>query len=661
VPVDVSKGFDPGYFEKSVDADGRVAYYTDAVAAGLEPAGRWTGRGLAALGLEEGSIVDTGIMRNLFTERIHPQTGEQLGRKPHTFAKLDEEIAAVVETLLLDEPEEMRTPERKRELTFMVRAEIGREHVNFYDVGFSVPKSLSLAQVGWSGAAAEARAAGDLARAAECEARAEEIERAVMECAERIVGMAERHVYLRTGHHSASTGEVQDAAGLTAAIFMHHTSRTAAGEAVGDPQLHAHIAIWAYAQLADGADSIYRCIDARGLYEMKSYYAAVAELQLEQKLQRLGYAIVRRPDGDFEVGGLHDPKVLEPFSTRTAEIVKERGPHVQAFIERNGHAPSRAALRAISKNATHKTRRPKDHAPTRARQLAEWDRKYRAATLQALTEIPETMQQYARSAPAPEPFDAAQRAQCIAVALATMQRQRATWNWAHLALEIRKTLPPLDDSISDDDVDELVLSMVREALSGGDVVLLKPPAAVDMPGKRRASGESIYSKPSEFSRYATLEHLLAEGRLLDDAARTAPAVLSPFTAARAVGSTLEQIQAERTRLGSDAGAAQDPQALSAAGLTNDQALALFGLLTSRRAMNVLVGAAGTGKSHVVSRLAAIARAETGRRVVGVTAAENAARVLAGEGLDEAHTCRCTRGTGWWWTRPGPWTPRLWPS
>ncbi len=51
---------------------------------------------------------------------------------------------------------------------------------------------------------------------------------------------------------------------------------------------------------------------------------------------------------------------------------------------------------------------------------------------------------------------------------------------------------------------------------------------------------------------------------------------------------------------------------------------------------MLVGAAGTGKSHVVSRLAAVVGAETGARVVGVTAAENAARVLGGEGLHDAH-------------------------
>ena len=122
-------------------------------------------------------------------------------------------------------------------------------------------------------------------------------------------------------------------------------------------------------------------------------------------------------------------------------------------------------------------------------------------------------------------LDAVQRLHCIAVALATLQQRRATWSWAHLALEIRKTLPPLDDSVGEDGIDALVLSMVREALTGDSVVLLKPPPAAEMPGQR-ADGESVYTKPSEFARYATVEHLLMEGRLVDDAARPAPPVLS---------------------------------------------------------------------------------------------------------------------------------------
>ena len=135
--------------------------------------------GLAALGLTAGSVVDPDTLRNLFTKRLHPVTGEVLGRTPHEFAKLEEEIAAQVEAAMAEEPEEMQTPERRRELTFMIRAEAGREHVNFYDVGFSVPKSPSLLQVGWIAAAEEAQAAGDLDRAAECEAKAEEIEQVV--------------------------------------------------------------------------------------------------------------------------------------------------------------------------------------------------------------------------------------------------------------------------------------------------------------------------------------------------------------------------------------------------------------------------------------------------------------------------------------------------
>ena len=90
---------------------------------------------------------------------------------------------------------------------------------------------MSLLQVGWTAAADKARAAG-MARPAECDAKAEEIERrSGVGALDRADGRTAR--LLRTGHHSATTGETQDTAGLTAAIFMHHTSRTAAGEAAG--------------------------------------------------------------------------------------------------------------------------------------------------------------------------------------------------------------------------------------------------------------------------------------------------------------------------------------------------------------------------------------------------------------------------------------------
>ena len=171
--------------------------------------------------------------------------------------------------------------------------------MTFYDVGFPVPKSVTLLQAAWMARAEKARQAGDLDYAAECGAKAMEIEGVLNSAADTIVELAEAHVYVRTGHHSATTGEWRDSRGLTAAVFVHHTSRTAAGQETGDPQLHAHIAIWALAQRGDGADDIFRSIRADGLYQMKSYYAAIAELEVEQDLKRLGYAIKRTPSRRF--------------------------------------------------------------------------------------------------------------------------------------------------------------------------------------------------------------------------------------------------------------------------------------------------------------------------------------------------------------------------
>lgn len=647
----ISKGYDPGYYLR-VTAAGKENYYTSAVAAGLEPTGRWAGHGLAALGLEPGSVVDPDTLRNLFTKRWKPGTSGRkavvLGRGAYKYdqAKLEQKIEAKTAELVAVEAKALGidparvTAKRRRELRFVAKAKCSRDHVNFYDYSFSVPKSVSLLQAGWTADADKARAAGDLTRAADCEAKAEEIERAVMTVAQSIVHMAEQHVYVRTGHHdSAGVGQVQDTAGLTAAVFMHHTARTAAGEPCGDPQLHAHITFWAYAQpaaeIAEVSDPyLHRSIAADGLYQMRSHYSAVAQLELEQRLQRLGYALVRRPDGDFEVSGLHQEKVLKAFSARSAEIAKELEPKRQEFRDRFGREPAQVMQRSMARDATMKTRQSKDYAPDRALQLAVWEAKYQRVALRALDEIPQQAIDAAR-ARSWAGFDAVQRQRCIALALATLQKQRSTWNWAHLALEIVKTLDILSPGeVPPEAVEGLVLDMVREALSSGKVVLLKPPPAVDMPGTRR-SGEAVWSRPSEFSRYATVEHLLEEGRLLDDAGRAAEPVLSPERAAAAAGSTLEQMEGERARQADDAGAEEPAEDLSADGLSNDQAMAVYGLLTSPKAVNVLIGAAGTGKSHVVGRLAKILQRETGGRVVGVTAGQNAAEVLKDEGLADA--------------------------
>ena len=59
------------------------------------------------------------------------------------------------------------------------------------------------------------------------------------------------------------------------------------------------------------------------------------------------------------------------------------------------------------------------------------------------------------------------------------------------------------------------------------------------------------------------------------------------------------------------------------------------MLTSGQFINCLVAPAGTGKTHVMAAFAKAWAEITGGRVIGLTLSENAARVMAAEGLDEA--------------------------
>jgi conjugative relaxase-like TrwC/TraI family protein len=63
-------------------------YYTNSVACAAseyylgsgEAPGRWHGRGLDAMGIEAGAVVDEARLESLFARALHPVTGERLGR-----------------------------------------------------------------------------------------------------------------------------------------------------------------------------------------------------------------------------------------------------------------------------------------------------------------------------------------------------------------------------------------------------------------------------------------------------------------------------------------------------------------------------------------------------------------------------------------------------
>ena len=64
--------------------------------------------------------------------------------------------------------------------------------------------------------------------------------------------------------------------------------------------------------------------------------------------------------------------------------------------------------------------------------------------------------------------------------------------------------------------------------------------------------------------------------------------------------------------------------------------AAYGVLTSGRAIDILIGAAGTGKTRVVAAIAGAWCQAGAGRVIGLTTSTNASHVLAAEGLTESH-------------------------
>jgi AAA domain len=127
-------------------------------------------------------------------------------------------------------------------------------------------------------------------------------------------------------------------------------------------------------------------------------------------------------------------------------------------------------------------------------------------------------------------------------------------------------------------------------------------------GVRASDGGSIYRPPNE-ERYCTLAHLDAEQQILTAAKRTVPQLVTAEQARAAV---------ERT------------------GLTAEQRDAVITMLTAATATTALVAAAGTGKTHTMAGFARLWTSFTGRRVIGLTTATNAVRVLQSEGLAESY-------------------------
>jgi conjugative relaxase-like TrwC/TraI family protein len=477
--------------------------------------------------------------------------------------------------------------------------------VAYYDYTFSVPKSVS---VYWMAAlidAGKAREAGDLALAAACDAEAATVIRAVEAASDAMTAHIEDRLYVRTGYHSAATGEWHQVRGLIGASFTQYTSRD------GDPQLHVHNAIANLAQRRDGADQQYRALDGRAFWYWQLEGDCIAQERLKAELEAaLAVHMTLNAEGTgYEIDGIRK-EIRDAFSSRRTRITAELEQVTAAFTGKYGRAPNRRELHSMAQLATMSTRAAKPQfEPGAAEKLRAWEGKARRAESQ-LTQDVRAGSARARAAFAPSvPADpGAVRARCMQAAVAEVQSRHNTWTPVQLRRELWAHAYEIPEAQRWAAVTEMAEEVLRGRVQGAETLRVAPsvphfdlsPLGVDTDGRPGAA------RPAA-DRYATPGQMALEDYLLAASGQPAVQQVTPGRAAE----------------------------LAAAGnLSADQRRAVAGLLSSQRAVDVLTGPAGTGKTTTMAAFNRTFREETGRRVIGIAASTSAAREMANAGFDE---------------------------
>lgn len=596
--LSVAKGYDTAYLTGAVGG-GREGYYTGAVAAG-EPAGLWYGAGAAELGLA--GEVDAELMDAVYSHLCDPRDAAAHDRamwgraallgSAHRVYRSAGEIYAEA---LAREPG--ADPVRRAELLASAERSV-RQAVTFFDGTFSAPKSVSVLGIAFERQANDARAAGDLEAAAAWAVLQRAVEDAVLAGARASVDyLQEVAGYSRVGDHAGSGGRWTDAHTFVVAQFLQHDSRDR------DPQLHVHQAILNRVRCADGK---WRALDGAAIFAHKPAASAIGDRVMEAHLARsLGVRFGTREDGKArEVVGV-PREVCELFSSRRHHITAKSAELEKQFRDRTGRDPSPLERFEIAQEATLATRAPKSHdGMTAGERMDLWTQKAFDTMHGGLAKVAQDALSASRVIRAPAPWserDVAERA------LATIGEERASWSRAELLAKIDQALPD-ELGLDPEDIPGFLRALTGQA-AGRAVRLGEEEPVDDLPEEALlANGASSFARP-DVEKYSTQNQLVAESVLRGAAAGRG--------AARVSAGEADAVVARFARSGKPLGAAQ--------------AAALTGVLTSGARIETICAAAGTGKSFLMGALSDVSR-ETGRQMVGLASAENAAQILTAEGV-----------------------------
>ena len=628
--VTAASGYDLGYVWKNQAAkDGakdaereraKGGYYIDAAQKG-EPPGLWFGKGAEALGFAKGQEVEREPYDKVYSQ-IHPETGEQLGRKPSGRDKYEE----LLNRMKAAEPH--ATAERIHEMQRIAHTESHRS-APYTDVTVSLVKSVSIFHTSIKENERQERLAGNEAAATWWAAREAEVQEALQAANYAAMQHLQDWAVTRTGSGVARVnGEDTvkfEPTGLVVSSWLQGTSRD------GDPQDHIHNQI-ARMTLTD-ADGKWRTVDTAGLRAQLGAVRATFGAHLRSEMtQRFGVEWVARKDGDgFELKGITRAQI-EKYSTRTQAIDAETKNLVEAWKARHdGQEPDRRQLLYIRQEATMASRQGKEDGPIdHDKLLEEAEARWEATDGTRLRDVagkvsnlrgPGAPRETSEPGAAPSPNA---QLRVMQAALARVQEHKTTWIRADLMREIADSMPAEAHAMAPADAVALVRQLTDRAIAGeaGQVMSLDAPEYPQVPGylRRELDGKSIYTRPG-ITRYATSVQIAREKELLDATGKEGAPHLTREESASWLGAKAEELEAAALAK------ATEPTRQLSSGVTLAQAAAIHQAMTSDRTGYATVGPAGTGKTTVAVAEARMWRDAGKGDVIFITPSQAAGNVI----------------------------------
>jgi conjugative relaxase-like TrwC/TraI family protein len=459
--------------------------------------------------------------------------------------------------------------------------------VGGFDLTFSPSKSVSTA---WALADRETR---------------EVIYRCHQLAIAEVLTYAEHEVFhTRTGQQGCVE---EDIVGVVAASFTHFDSRD------GDPQLHDHVVVLNRAQTK--SDGVWRTLDSRQLFASTVMLSEMHQGVLSDLLTaELGWdwaAHTRRSSTapKWEVAGV-STRLMDEFSQRTTAIVGAKDRLIAQFEVDHHRPPTDVEVLKLRQTATLSTRRAKkgvglgdltEEWTTRATPYLDdepmaWVHELGGKDVHAFTSAE---------------FEDEILLDIANAALDVVSAKRPTFSRANVQAEIFRQM----QGVRFTKPAERILTATRATdLAVAQALLITTPNLHHTPRfLLRADGTSKFRTTGHWI-YTTTTLLDAEARLLDAGQRLDAAVVSSTTVAEV---TEQRLPGKAFKL------------------SIDQANAVEQITTSGRALDLLVGPAGTGKSTAMAGLRAAWEAEHGAgSVTGLAPSAAAAEVLGDDmGID----------------------------